>query len=400
MKVLFATPYFAPAFMFGGIPRASWDLALGLAREGVEVHVVTSDAFTLTQRWPGPLGVWEDLSGIKVMRLRGLNWDITERLGVFVPFHLPTVFAGTMPDVDLIHIHGCRHVLGHFVDALYGGRKPLVITPHGSGGVIESKQGLKQVYDHLVGHRFLRRAKRVITVAEIEHEPVRARGVDPLRVRNIPNPVDRTPLLRPRVRGRFRAKWGLSPTKPLILFMHKITPRKNLDVFIDAVAYLMADRGLETRGEAPFEICIAGAALMGFSAYQAQIDRLGLARRVLLTGHLDGDDKWDAFTDADVLAFPAEQEVFGLAAFESILCGTPVAAAGDFGMAEWLKRTGAGRFVMPRDPLALANLLRSMLGAGKVAASELDSARDKAAQWFDPRQVARETIRVYEEALR
>ena len=43
MRVLQVTPYFAPAWAYGGPPRVMSDFASGLAARGHEVDVLTTD---------------------------------------------------------------------------------------------------------------------------------------------------------------------------------------------------------------------------------------------------------------------------------------------------------------------------------------------------------------------
>ncbi|HEX9420971.1 MAG TPA: glycosyl transferase group 1, partial [Methylomirabilota bacterium] len=44
MRVLHVTPYFAPAFRYGGPPRSVLGLCRALLRQGVEVEVLTTTA--------------------------------------------------------------------------------------------------------------------------------------------------------------------------------------------------------------------------------------------------------------------------------------------------------------------------------------------------------------------
>ena len=50
MKILHVTPFFYPAWAYGGIPRLSFHLAAEQARQGHTVHVVTTDALDENRR--------------------------------------------------------------------------------------------------------------------------------------------------------------------------------------------------------------------------------------------------------------------------------------------------------------------------------------------------------------
>ena len=75
-----------------------------------------------------------------------------------------------------------------------------------------------------------------------------------------------------------------------------------------------------------------------------------LRDRVRFVGLLVGSDKLAAYVDADVVAYPAVDEIFGLVPFESLMCGTPAVVCDDSGCGEWVARRVAGcwsRTAMP-----------------------------------------------------
>jgi glycosyltransferase involved in cell wall biosynthesis len=79
-----------------------------------------------------------------------------------------------------------------------------------------------------------------------------------------------------------------------------------------------------------------------------------------------------------VVAYAGRDEVFGLVALESLLCGTPVVVANDCGSVELVRRLGGGLCVPPGDDAALARALGAVLAecerwreAARLAALEV-----------------------------
>ena len=120
-------------------------------------------------------------------------------------------------------------------------------------------------------------------------------------------------------------------------------------------------------------------------------DELKLRGQVRFTGALPPDDIPGAMGDADVFAFPALGEGFGLAAAEALLLGIPVVAARDGGgVRDIVPERGAGRLINV-NPRELADALRDVVNdpksrplaaaAGNALRHRLDSAG--AAQQFE-----------------
>jgi glycosyltransferase involved in cell wall biosynthesis len=98
---------------------------------------------------------------------------------------------------------------------------------------------------------------------------------------------------------------------------------------------------------------------------------------VHFTGLLRGGERLAALAAADAVAYAGQDEVFGLVALESLLCGTPVVVADDSGCGEVVARVGGGLLVEPGDPGALARALAAILaepGRWRAAAREAAAA--------------------------
>ena len=73
------------------------------------------------------------------------------------------------------------------------------------------------------------------------------------------------------------------------------------------------------------------------------MNSLGIGDRVIFISYID--DVAFAYQDADVLVYPGKYEIFGLVAFEAILCGTPVIVTEGSGSADFVRESNCGYLV-------------------------------------------------------
>lgn len=226
-----------------------------------------------------------------------------------------------------------------------------MLVPNGTAPRIERRQMAKRIFDAVEGGRVLRGAARVVAVSHVERRQLSESGVDARVIRVIPNPVDLAEFASPIATGRFRRRFAL-PSGPVVLFLGRLTPRKRLDVIAHAFSRL-------ERTDA--SLVIAGNDMGAGAAARSLVRTLGLERRTLFTGLLRGQERLEALADADVMVYPTEHEIFGLAPLESLLAGTPVIVADDSGCGEVVSATGGGQVVPVGDADALARAIDAVL---------------------------------------
>jgi len=313
------------------------EVAREMAARGIGSIVLTTDVGDATRR-AARLGIG-DPPGVRVHRLRNLS-----NAHAFRNLYLPITLA-RIGVFDVAHLYGHRHALAPA--AFYLARRrgaPVFLSTQGTAPRLEGRLLAKCVYDTLLGDAMLRGADGVVAAAAIEARDFEEAGVRKDRVFVIPNaiPVETFDRLPPR--GLFRKRMGLGD-RPLVLFVGSITERKGIHHLASAMG----------RVAPPGAVLVAAGLDFGFGeAARAAARETGAAERILFPGHLSDTERLEAYADADLFVLPSEREVFGLAAFEALLCGIPVITAEGTGCAEVLERTGGGWVVPQRDPAALA----------------------------------------------
>ncbi|MBI3493619.1 MAG: glycosyltransferase [Acidobacteria bacterium] len=350
LRILHVASYSGEAWAYGGIPRLLRTLTEGLARRGHVVSVCTTDACDASTRLAPASS--RTSGGVDVRIFRNLSNSLAYRLQLFLPLGLEKYLRRHAGTFEVAHLHACRNVPG--VIAAYHLRRagvPYVLTPNGTAPRIEQRQLAKRLFDVVEGQRVLHGAARVTAVSNAECRQLSEAGVDARLVRIIPNPVDLDEFASPVVTGHFRRRFALS-SGPVILFLGRLTPRKRLDVIARAFARLR-------RSDA--WLVIAGNDMGGGAAARSLVRTLGLEPRTRFTGLLRGRERLEALKDADVMVYPSEHEIFGLAPLESLLSGTPVIVANDSGCGEVVSAIGGGQVIPPGDADALARAIEAVL---------------------------------------
>ena len=349
LRILHVTPYSEAAWAYGGIPRIVGAMTRGLAERGHAVTVCTTDVQDEAHRLArNP----EHASSVAHVVFPNLSNRLAYRQQAFLPIGLRRYLRRHARDFDVAHLHACRNlptaIAAHYLRVA---GVPYVIQPNGTAPVIERHQVAKRVFDLVAGRRIMTGAKRVVAVSDAEKRQLTELGVLPPAVRVIGNPIDLHEFSRPVESGAFRRRWGIG-REPLVLFLGKITPRKNVSTLVRAFA------GVD---DAFARLVIAGNDMGGGEEARALAGALAISDRTLSTGLLSGRERLEALADADVVVYASEHEIFGLVPFESLLTGTPVIVADDSGCGDMFVATGGGLVVRVNDVGALARAINEVL---------------------------------------
>ncbi|OON73491.1 glycosyltransferase [Streptomyces tsukubensis] len=195
----------------------------------------------------------------------------------------------------------------------------------------------------------LRGAALVGVIHETFVDKVRALGVDPARIRLVPNWSHVATATRPREETRARLGWR--PDETVILHSGNMGLKQGLEVLVEA-----ARRDPATR-----------VVLMGDGNQRETLEALGRdVPNLVFQEPADSDDFPDVLAAADVLAVTQRASVLDMSVPSKLTsyfaAGRPVVAsvAGEGGTAQEVLRSGAGVLVPPEDPEALLKAVRRL----------------------------------------
>ncbi|MDX2141366.1 MAG: glycosyltransferase [Chloroflexota bacterium] len=411
MHILHVTPYYAPAYAFGGVVRAVEGLAQALFRRGHRLTVLTTDAYDLSHPYEGALE--SDEQGIRVIRVRNLVYPF-RRLNLSTPIAMRDRASQLLDDVDVVHLHELRTVEALLVAPLAHQRGiPIVLSPHGTLPISTGRGGLKQLWDQLLSPVVMHRVAAVVGLTDDETAQARTfaertgdssgrRSSASIHLATIPNGVDlaisgpvsgikgtQLPVQNSEpgtehheLRTTNYQLGVMNATTVTVLFLGRLHARKGVDIL--ARAFMRANIPNS-------RLVIAGpdeGMLPALQALAAQDSRIELV------GFLDGAARLHALAQADVFALPATGEGLSMALLEAMAAGIPLLISPGCHLPE-AERAGAA-LIVPPEIEPLADALRVLMSDAERRQGMGEAARKLAEERFSWEGVAAQWEATYE----
>jgi len=388
-----------PCHVSGGLEFHVVDQAVGLAREGVQVHLLSTPV-------PNPYKAELAARGVTLHTLENAKpgiytRDYFRRIGrKIIELH------NSLEYFDIIHGH--EFALGPPIDhrgLTYFMTPKIVITVHGT---ITTETPLHpDVFIHLSSlgqckailkfgrrwlfarswHQSLELADGLIVDSEFTRRELHRIHPDVLKkVSLVPLSLDmeRYPALD-HAESRRLLGWPGHGDVPVLLTVGRLEWQKGQELALQALAsltqlkwkYIVIGTGTESKH------------------IERLAQRLGLEARVEFMGRVSDETKARALAGADLFLWPERTHpAFGLAGLESLVMGTPVAAARRGAIPEIIDASN-GVLFPPNDPAALAEAIRPLIADRAQLASMRINMRERTLARVDPHRMIRETLNAY-----
>ena len=215
-------------------------------------------------------------------------------------------------------------------------------------------------------------SQRIIAFSHHERDAmVRLYGADARRVSLAPCGVNLS-LFRPLDQQQVRKRLGLNGEK-VFLYVGRLEPLKGMELLLHTAAQMESCDDMRV-------LVVGGDANGG-----QEVDRLKKIAKKLnvedmfdFVGRVDQEELPLYYNAADVCVVPSYYESFGLAALESMACGTPVEAARVGGLSTIVQHGRTGVLKSWRCPEAFANSLEMIISSDRLKQSMGLAARRRA----------------------
>ena len=208
----------------------------------------------------------------------------------------------------------------------------------------------------------------------------------------------------PVSRDEARRRIDINTDDPVIVYVGRLLPRKDIRNIVRAVAQLVH------RDQDPItnlKLLVVGGetkepdpvATPEIGVLQELAAELGVTDRICFVGRREPDLLRDYYSAGDVAVTTPWYEPFGLTPLEAMACGRPVIGSAVGGIAFTVQDGVTGFLVPPRDPDALARRLHHLLIQPELRAKFGQAARARAERDFTWPVVAQRTATLYQSLL-
>ncbi|WP_026735343.1 hormogonium polysaccharide biosynthesis glycosyltransferase HpsP [Fischerella sp. PCC 9605] len=391
MRILQIVP--SISLIYGGPSQMVLGLSPALAREGVQVTVLTTDSNGDINQKPldVPLNCPIQQDGYEIIYFR------------CAPFRRYKFSLGLLQwldrhahEFDLAHIHALFSPVSSGAAAICRRQKlPYILRPLGTldPADLRKKRQLKQLYAAMLERANIAGAAAIHFTSTQEAKVSERFGIltRDLVISLGVNPPQ--PFLK-KGRSLVCQYFGIHDDVPLVLFMSRIDPKKGLNLLIPALEKLLA-------GGLNFHFILAGTNPQDpdyEAKIKSQIHNSPLRSHTSITGFVTGDLKSNLLQAADLFVLPSYYENFGIAVAEAMAAGTPVLISDQVHICQQVHESESG-WVTTTDVPALTELLRSALQNPSECQRRGLRAQEYALQHYSWDAIARQTIQAYEQIL-
>src|SRR5207237_3355405 len=380
LRVLVVVPAISP--VYGGPSTCSIGLAEALGRRGLQVDIVTTNAAG-PRNLPVKLHQWIAESTYRLQYFR--RWA---RFEAKLSPALMTWLFQHVPDYDVVHGMSVFNFPAYiYCEACRWHDVPHIIHPQGmfEPWAMSNKGWKKKVYFRWLKKPQLERANVIHCLTQHEAESIAALGVTTPKV-IVPNGINFESMINGDANA-FLLRYPELANKTRLLFLHRVDPKKGLDMLAASFAWLR-NRFANTH------LIIAGPDPIGYwSTASFFFESAGCAAAVTYTGIVTGQDKADVLAAADVFVAPSYSEGFSMSVLEAMAAGLPsvITIGCNFPEAAEAKVALEG----PIDANAFAEALASLIGDLPAACAMGQRAREFIFQNYTWDQAARKTHEVY-----
>lgn len=364
MKLLIVTPYFAPAWGYGGPPKLLWEFAKAMVDRGHQVTIATTDALDRHRIKSGR----QDVDDLTIYRFRNLSNRLAWRQKIFLPIGLRNFLVKTVNQYDFVFCSDLRHLLNIFTfEACRTHHTPFGLAAFGELSITADwKRPFKQIYDQCYGKSILRQARLLFAQTNSEQNGYRSFIGEHPGIVLWPLAINLQPYRHLPPPGQFRKYLRLAPDDLIVVSVSRFHPYKGLDYLIDA-----HHRLLQTFPH--LKLVLIGRDDGALSDLHHRVAELDLGRSVLFPGPLYNQEVIAAYRDADVFALtPTHDEQTPLAGIMALAAGCPVVVTKNASI-PWLADYQAGLTI--DQPTDLVGALQMVLSDATLRRSMSRAAR-------------------------
>ena len=343
LKVLHVIP--SLSLKRGGPSVAVVAMAKALMREGVDVHIATTNDNGDTVLDVN-CDAWTTIDGVPCRYFKRWSAPIRALREFSFSRSFNTWFRASAHSYDVIHVHALFSGISSY--AMLSARRtniPYVIRSIGqleTWSLAQSKFR-KMLFLKLFEHSNLRHARFIHCTAPSEARAIASfdsslnSRVIPLGIEDHFASTDFASQKQAAQRA-FRLVHGIDPQVQIVLFLARLHPKKGLEHLLKALA--------KDANTSAVHLVVAGDGEQKYiDQLQGLAQELGLGQKCHFIGFVEGDTKCQTLLAADVYCLPSSNENFGISVLEALSAGCAAVVSSEVALAHDIQSKGLGAVV-------------------------------------------------------
>lgn len=382
--IVIVTPYFAPAWAYGGPPVVLSLLAKELTKKGINVSIITTDALNENRNKKGN----EVINGIHVYRFSTISNTLAFRQKIFYVPNLLMKVMLIIGHADCVLFSDLRTLLNwqlsHYVlkKSIPYGIFSFGQIPYDSGW----KSGVKKIFDALWVKDFVHQASWRFAQTAHEQKMYEIQyGIPKEKTHLLYLPVEKKlKSASKKDLNLIRKQFKMEKIDKVILFVGRLHCLKGIDILIESVIPLLnEDRAIK--------LLIVGRD-DGDEARLRSLIPTDYGSKIIFTGPLYGHEMESIYKIASCFAItPRFYEETPTAALEALSHGVPVVATYEAEIPH-LEEYKAGFMVENKKEKITQAIARILMRQEKNQYSEREQATELIKNIYLPSKIAKQLI--------
>jgi glycosyltransferase involved in cell wall biosynthesis len=189
---------------------------------------------------------------------------------------------------------------------------------------------------------------------------------------------------------QMEASSGYDFSKPYLLFVSTIEPRKNINSLISAFNLL------KQKYKIKHQLVLIGQKGWDYEPIFAEIESSAFRSEIHHLDYLSDEMVALFYSKADAFVYPSHYEGFGLPVLEAMTLGAPVITSNTSSLPE--VAGDAALFIEPDDPTSLVDAILKVIGDSQLRSELIQKGKERA-KLFSWERTAQETLKAYKSLL-
>lgn len=316
-NILIITPYFYPAWSYGGIPRVMFDLAKQLSNDGYTVECATTDVLDNEHRNEK---AYEEVDGIKIHYFKNLSNKLVVNLKFPIPLGYRAWLEQNIQRFDVVHIADFRNLCSYYAyKACKKHSIPYIVSPFGTVPYTNDYKGIiKKIFDMSWSGRMLLEARSVTVQTNDELDEVITFWIPKEQISLIPLMVEYEKFKNLPERWIIRKQYSLRNDTKILLFVWRIHEYKATDMMLE-VFYEYQKRYTDS-------VLVIVWRDDGYEEKLKNLSKkLWIEGKVIFAWAVYSPENLNYYVDSDIYFMaPSHYEQTSTASLEALACGIPV----------------------------------------------------------------------------